>query len=332
MVCSPTAMESYTHRRIHDLLLKAKRPVFIADERIDGDSLGSSLAMADFLKGRGIRVPVFVSEPIPSKYRFLPNVDLCTTDATVFNDPSIDLVVSFDCSDASYVTRLLALCPARPMTINIDHHATNARYGQVNQVVVSSPATAEVVYRWFKENNVVPSREAATCLMTGICFDTTVFSNAGTNLRAFEAASELLMGGAKIQEVIRNMYQNRGVNVLRVWGAALERIRRHESKSVVATFLTRADIDGNGATDDEVDGLSNFLNQVTESDVLFVMRETPDGGIKVSMRSSGPDVAKVAAAMGGGGHRKAAGFSVGGVACTEEGCWGLVEKCCSMFE
>ncbi|MEI6511017.1 MAG: bifunctional oligoribonuclease/PAP phosphatase NrnA [Candidatus Uhrbacteria bacterium] len=325
-------MESYTHRRIHDLLLKAKRPVFIADERIDGDSLGSSLAMADFLKGRGIRVPVFVSEPIPSKYRFLPNVDLCTTDATVLNDPSIDLVVSFDCSDAAYVARLLATCPARPTTINIDHHATNARYGQVNQVVVSSPATAEVVYRWFKENNVVPSREAATCLMTGICFDTTVFSNAGTNLRAFEAASELLMGGAKIQEVIRNMYQNRGVNVLRVWGAALERIRRHDSKSVVATFLTRADIDGNGATDDEVDGLSNFLNLVTESDVLFVMREMPNGEIKVSMRSSGPDVAKVAAAMGGGGHRKAAGFSVGGVACTEDGCWELVEKCVSMIE
>lgn len=325
-------MESYTHKRIHDLLVAAKRPVFIADERLDGDSLGSSLALADFLKGRGVRVPVYVAEAIPAKYQFLPNVDLCTSDVSIFDDPTIDLVVTFDCSDAAFVNRLHALVPSRPTIINIDHHATNSRYGHVNQVVTASPATAEVVYRFFRENDLIPSRDAATCLITGICFDTTVFSNAGTNVRAFEAASDLLMDGARIQEAIRNLYQSRSVDVLRVWGAALERLRHHPDRAVVATFLTRADLDANGVTEDEVDGISNFLSLVTEADVLFVMRETADGGIKVSMRSTGPDVSRVAKAMGGGGHTKAAGFGVKGMVCDEKGCWELVEKSIGMLE
>ncbi|NBS41211.1 hypothetical protein EBS80_00945 [bacterium] len=327
-------MESYTHRKIHELLIAAKRPVFVADERIDGDSLGSSLAVADYLKGRGVRVPVFVSEAIPGKYQFLPNVELCTTDIGIFDDPAIDLVVSFDCSDASYVAKLVDRIPSRPQVVNIDHHATNARYGHVNQVVVASPATAEVVYRFFHENDIVPSRDAATCLITGICFDTTVFSNAGTNQRAFEAASDLLMGGARIQDAIRNLYQNRSVNVLRAWGTALERLRKHPTQAVVSTYLTRADIEDNGATHDEIEGLSNFLNLVTEADMLFVMRETEDGGVKVSMRSTGPDVSKIAKALGGGGHTKAAGFTIPGgqMTCDDAGCTALVERALAVLE
>jgi phosphoesterase RecJ-like protein len=328
-------MEAYTHRRIHDLILKAKRPVFVADERLDGDSLGSSLAMADWLRGRGVRVPVYISEPVPAKYRFLPGLDQCTTDRQIFNDPTVDLVVVFDCSDAWYVEKLLRpLDPLRPSVINIDHHASNPHYGAVNQVLTDAPATAEVIYRFFKENHLVPSREAATCLLAGICFDTTVFSNSATNGRALQAASDLVMGGGRIQTVIHRLYQNRSVNMLRVWGAALERLTRHPEKNIVWTFLTCADLEAHGASEEEVDGLSNFLNLVTEADILFVLREAKDGGVKVSMRSTGPDVSRLAKAMGGGGHAKAAGFTVPAdqMVCNNAGCWELVEKAINMIE
>jgi phosphoesterase RecJ-like protein len=332
-------MESYTHKRIYDLLVAARRPVLVADERVDGDSLGSALALADFLKARGVRAPVLVSAQVPAKYRFLPGADLCTADASVLHDARVDLVVILDCSDAGYIDRLYASRPpglpaSRPPVINIDHHATNPRYGDMNQVVVSSPATAEVVYRFFRENNVVPSRDAATCLITGICFDTTVFSNSATNQRAFEAASDLMMGGARIQEVVRNVYQNRSVEVLRIWGKALERLRGHGDRSAVATFVTRADMEEAGVSEDEVEGLSNFLNLVTDAETLFVFREGSDGSVKASMRSSGPDVSAVAKAMGGGGHRKAAGFTVaaGQMACDDAGCRALVERCLGMLD
>ena len=170
-------MEAYIHRRIHDLLLRAHKPVFISDERTDGDSLGASLAVADFMRGRGVTVPVFVSEPVPEKYLSMPNIGLCTHDPSVFEDPEIDLVISFDCSDANYVAKLVDLIPNRVTVINVDHHATNSNYGDLNQVIVESPATAEVVHNFFKENQIVPSRDAATCLLARICFDTTIFQN-----------------------------------------------------------------------------------------------------------------------------------------------------------
>jgi len=303
-------MESYIHRRIHDLLVRAHKPVFISDERTDGDSLGASLAIADFMRGRGVTVPVFVSEPVPEKYLSMPNIDLCTDDPVIFDDPEIDLVISFDCSDANYVNKLIKKIAGDVILINIDHHATNSNYGHLNQVIVESPATAEVVHGFFKENQIVPSRDAATCLLAGICFDTTIFQNSATNPRALDAASSLILSGAHVQDVIQMLFQNRSVNALRIWGIALERLYHHPELGTVSTFLTRADIEGNGVTDEEVDGLSDFLNLVTDADTLLVLRETNRGDIKVSMRTQSQNVASVAKAFGGGGHVKAAGFTL----------------------
>jgi phosphoesterase RecJ-like protein len=327
-------MESYTHKRIHDLLLRAKKPLFIADERIDGDSLGSSLAMVDYLKGLGRHVQVFVSTEVPEVYRFLPRIDHCTTDAAVFRDPDVDLVVSFDCSDGAYVGRLVATLPGHPTVVNIDHHATNPRYGHVNQVIVEAPATAEVVHGFFRTNNIVPSRDAATCLLTGICFDTTAFSNSGTNERSLAAASDLILHGAQVHDIIRHMFSSRSVDALRVWGTALERLERRGSSGVVCTYITQEDMRQHGVSEDEIEGLSNFLNLVVDAETMIVIRESVDGGVKASMRSLTKDVAKVAKAMGGGGHRLAAGFSLkpGETTADAEGCRALVEKIAGMLD
>ncbi len=302
-------METTVARQIFDLLRTAKKPVLISDKRIDGDSMGSSLAVLEYLKTLGKETQVYVPSEVPEKYRFLPNAERCTFDRAIFNDPEIDLVVSFDCSEAAYIQELMKLIPGRPTLVNIDHHATNARYGDVNLVVVGSPATAEVVHAFFRVNDVVPSRDAATCLLAGLCFDTTIFTNGGTDERAFAAASDLLLRGGRIQDVIRALFRNRTVDALRLWGTALERLEKHEPLGVLSTYLTRADLDGTGVSDDEADGLSDFLNLVTDAHTLVVMRETKDGAVKASMRSTKFNVSAVAKSFGGGGHMKAAGFS-----------------------
>jgi len=327
-VCGYTAMEAFTHRQIYDLLTNAARPVFICDERLDGDSLGSSLALALHLKDRGVSVPIYVSEAIPDQYQFLPGIEQTTTDVSIFQDPAVDLVVVFDCSDANFVQSLLRDMLHRPTLVNIDHHATNARYGDVNQVIVDSPATAQVVHQFFAENQIIPSRDMATCLLTGICFDTTVFSNSATGERALNAASDLMMCGGRIQDVIRHIYQSRSVSALRIWGEALSRLDTHAPSGAVFTFITVSDLEKSDLEPDEVDGLSNFLQLVVNAHTLFVIRETDAGEMKVSMRSSLHDVSRVAKAFGGGGHHKAAGFQTprGAFVCDEAGCHELVEK------
>jgi len=321
-------MELFTHKRIHELLLSAAHPVFVSDERIDGDSLGAALAMVNFMKQQGKHPKVFVAEPVPEQYRFMPHVDMCTTDIAVFNDERIDLVVVFDCSDSAFVSGLVERIPSSPTVVNIDHHKTNTRYGHVNQVLTDAPATAEVVYRFFEANHIVPTKEASTCLLAGLCFDTNIFSNSGTNERALDVASQLILSGARVQEVIRTMFHNRSISALRVWGSALERLADYPELRLVTTCLTRKDIEENHVTDDEIDGLSNFLNLVTDTDTLFVLRETKEGGIKVSMRSREQDVSAIAKAHGGGGHAKAAGFTIpeAKLVCTAEDCWKIDQQ------
>lgn len=322
-------MDGLLHKQVYEELLAAEHPVFICDERLDGDSLGSALAFVDVLKQHERPRPrVYVSDEIPAVYAHLPHIDMCTQDAGVFLDPTIDLIVVFDCSDEAFVRGLVGQHPGHPRVINIDHHKTNKHYGHVNVVMADAPATAEVVYRFYQENHLIPSREAATCLLTGLCYDTTAFSNSATNDRALQVASELVLCGARVQSVIRTLFKNRPVAVLRVWGAALERLHYNPEYDCVVTCITRKDIDDHKIGDEEIDGLSNFLSLVTDTDTLYVFRETADGHVKASMRSSSRDVSAIARAHGGGGHEKAAGYTVkdAKLVCGEDGCWKVEKK------
>ena len=320
-------MEQLTHRRILDLLLNAQNPVLVSDVRLDGDSLGSVMAMYHFLHQHGKASRVYVAEAVPEQYQFLPDVHVCSTDATMFNDSTIDLVVVFDCSEAAFVSSLVDRIDGNPTVINMDHHKTNPKYGHVNQVLVDAPATADVVFRFFEANHIIVTKHISTCLLAGLCFDTNMFSNSATNERALNTASQLILYGARVQDVIRTMFQNRSVGALKVWGSALERLTDHPEIRVMTTVLTRVDIETHQVTDDEIDGLSNFLNLVADTDTLFVLRETKMGGIKVSMRSRTQDVSKIASAFGGGGHAKAAGFTLSNASLVEgDSIWCVLQK------
>jgi len=303
-------MEALKAQQIYRKLLEAKHPLFLLDERIDGDSLGSCLAMADHFLSLGKEIAIYTVQPIPERYQFLPHLHLCTTDVTLLADPTIDLIVFFDCSDTTFVKQITTSIPAEPLVINIDHHATNSLFGHYNYVVTHASATAAVIYSIFRQNNIVPSKQAATCLLTGLCFDTTSFTNDATDQQAFFIASELIRLGAKSQEVVRSIIANRSIATLRVWGVALERLRAHKLYGVVSTFITRADMEEHGVSDEEVDGLANFLHFVSDAHTLFLLKETAEGGVKASMRSTARDISKIAKLFGGGGHKKAAGFTI----------------------
>ncbi|MBU0646046.1 bifunctional oligoribonuclease/PAP phosphatase NrnA [Patescibacteria group bacterium] len=319
-------MQSYIHRQIHEELLKAKHPVLISDERIDGDSLGSSLAMADYLKRLGHDIQVYVPKPVPEQYHKLPLMDLCTDDQAIFQNADIDLVAVFDCSDPDYVSRLVEQIPRSVKVINIDHHATNPGYGDINQVVATAPAASQIVFDFYQENKIIPSRDAATLMLMGICSDTGVFTNGATNAGSLDAGSELILRGAQVQDIIRLLFRNRSVEALRIWGAALGRLVEHQPTGFVWTFLTKQDMESSGVSEEEIGGLSNFLSLVTDVDTLIVFRDSIEGGVKVSMRTRSGNVAEIATAFGGGGHIKAAGFSLDNSYLTlKDETWGIVQ-------
>lgn len=319
-------MQAFIHRQINEELQKARRPVLISDERIDGDSLGSSLAMADYLKRQGRDVKVYVPKPVPEQYLNLPLMGLCTHDQAIFNDPEIDLILVFDCSDPDYVSRLVEQIPRSVKVINIDHHTTNPGYGDINQVVTTAPAASQIVFDFYQENKIIPSRDAATLMLMGIFSDTGAFSNGATNAESLDVGSQLILHGAQVQEILRLLFQNRSVEALRLWGAALGRLYEHQATGFVWTFLTNQDMESAGVSEEEIGGLSNFLSMVTDVDTLVVFRDSQEGKVKASMRTRSGNVAEIATAFGGGGHIKAAGFSLdNSYIAVKDDIWGIVQ-------
>lgn len=286
----------------------SRAPLMISDRRTDGDSLGAALSLAHWFDAQGVSPRVHVSDELPPQLALLPGSDWCFSGNI---DAPADLVLVCDCSEESYVEEVLRLLPGvRPVVINIDHHDTNPLYGDVALVVPEAPATSELVFRCIHEMQREMPANMALCLMVGLGFDTTFFRNGATNERAFFMASELLSGGVRLTDVMRVVYGHRTAKVLRLWGVALQRLRQHPDLGIVSTCLTQKDFMSLGLDEATIDGLSDFLGLALRLPALAVFRETKEGNVKVSLRARKGNVSRLAQAFGGGGHEKAAGFTL----------------------
>ncbi|MBI2550797.1 DHH family phosphoesterase [Candidatus Uhrbacteria bacterium] len=291
-------------------IMAASRILIVPDKRVDGDSLGSSLALADILIQEGKQVVVLVSELVPPLYQFLPHLSLCTQDVSKAKALNPDLIISFDCSDAPYIESLRPSFPPGVLLINVDHHATNSRYGDLNLVDEKAPATAELLYRLLNYVRQKISPPAALCLLAGIGFDTSLLRNSNTNEASFRMIADLVRLGGRLPVIQQALTKSHSVASLRLWGLAFDRLHEHKPFGFISTFITRADLALADVDEEEVGGLSNFLKFVLNIDTLLVLRENQAGGVSCSMRSSHRDVSLIARAFGGGGHTRAAGFTV----------------------
>ncbi|MFH1631596.1 MAG: DHH family phosphoesterase [bacterium] len=319
-------MSTLLYKQIKDQIDRAEHILLLTDERIDGDTLGSTLGMYHVLREMGKRVDVFSPKPISDSLKFIPGVEVIQTDDKVFEVDGIDLVMIFDCSDGVCVMDRLPKMKRRVPLIAIDHHTTNPGYGDINLVEPEASSAADVVWRFIKFAKYPVNADAAQAILTGICTDTIIFSTTSTNSASLEAAVELTKLGAKLQEIVRRTMMNQSVAALKLWGMAFERLHRNEEFGAVATAITRRDLRKIGALEEELVGLVSFIYTMLDgADVTLVLRETDDGGVKGSLRSTICDVAELAARRGGGGHKNAAGFKVQNARLVEkDGVWEIV--------
>ena len=154
----------------------------------------------------------------------------------------------------------------------------------------------------------------ATSLLTGIITDTDNFSNPATSAASLKVAGELLRIGANLKLINKKVTQNKTVNLLKLWGEVFSRLNKNESLGLVYTYITRADFERYGISDSEAEGIANFLNNLGEAKIALILKETPDGKVKGSLRTTKDDVdvSSIAQRLSGGGHRKAAGFTTEG--------------------
>jgi len=295
--------------RIAEALQSRRNVLLLNHVSPDGDCLGSTLALARALWGRGQRATVGSSDGVPGMYRFLPGSDRVVSELPA--GETFDAVVFMECSSPDRAGALAARAAGVALWVNIDHHLSNTGFGHLILLDVDAGAVAEVVYPVVRALHPI-DRDIATCLLTALLTDTGSFHYASVTPQSFLLAADLLRAGASPTAVYSEVYENRSAASLRLLGLALSALALAEGGRVAWTTVTQAMLRETGTTMEDSEGIVGALRSIRGVQAALLLKEEPDG-IRVSLRAQGGVRANVIAeAFGGGGHAAAAGFTFRG--------------------
>jgi phosphoesterase RecJ-like protein len=284
----------------------------VTHENVDGDALGSLVAMHAILRALGKdSVAVIAADefPLPPEYRFFA-LDGLRTEAP--EDIGSRTAIFLDCGNLDR-NPLAALREAEPL-LNIDHHHDNTRFGTVNHVVDEASCTAEIVWDLMQGLGVALTPTIAEALYVGLVTDTGRFSYENTTPRAHQMAAQLIEAGVDAASLYRRIYEGVPFAKLELLARALSSTRRYDDGTLTIAVLSGEDFEATGAEDSYSEGIVDHLRAVGGTKVAALIREVRGGrggAVKVSLRASDDevDVSAIARTFGGGGHRRAAGFS-----------------------
>jgi bifunctional oligoribonuclease and PAP phosphatase NrnA len=288
------------------------RFVITTHENPDGDALGSLLAakLAFDELGKDSVMVLHSDAPLPGEYLFMPLAELRRRWP---DDVSERVLVALDCANESRIADPDILGRV-PLTLDIDHHHDNTRFGDINLVDASASSTGEVLRDVLRELDVELTPSIAEPLYIALVTDTGRFQYTNTTPKALRLAAELVEAGANVHRIFQGVYESVQFAKLKLLARALERARVYEGGRIVISYLLRTDFADVRAAEPYSEGIIDYLRAVEGADMAVLIREPPreDGPTRrVSLRASIDelDVSAIARKSGGGGHRQAAGFS-----------------------
>ncbi len=277
----------------------------------DGDAIGSSLALALSLKNAGKKVVVYIEEDIPTVYRFLPGTELMSFSDS--QDEAMDLNIALDTGDVGRLATRGEVFFKAPCTINIDHHVTNTKYALLNFVDASSASTGEIIYTLLKKLKYTIDKDIATCLYTALSTDTGGFKYSNTTAETHRIAAELLSTGIDIGELSQRIFDNTTFTKLKLTQKSIELLELLQDDKLAVVALSQEDLNSTGAKDEDCDGIVNIGRSIEGVEVSLLVKEKSNNEVRINLRSKTyVDVSEIAAAFGGGGHKRAAGCTVNG--------------------
>jgi bifunctional oligoribonuclease and PAP phosphatase NrnA len=272
----------------------------------DGDAIGSLLGMYCALKEMGKTAYPVAIENFPNTYSFLCGCKDVITDVGIIRE-SPQWIISLDAAEESRIAGDISRFRKNATLINIDHHPTNPRFGQINYVDAAATSTSEIVHLLLKQAGYSISSDVGKCLYTGIITDTGGFRFSGVTARTFQIASEVLSPGFDVYEVTRYLYEEFPLHRVKLEGLVLERIEEYFSGSLFLSCLYLKDFDETGASISDTENLVNRLREVQGVRVGVLLTQVSEDATRVSFRAKDLDVSLIAKELGGGGHRYAAG-------------------------
>ena len=290
------------------------RFVVTSHDNPDGDALGSLLATHLALGALGKDSVMVLGGPslLPDEYRFL-ELERRGLLRESPADADTRVLVAVDCAQENRVVAT-DLFDTTTLTVNVDHHHDNTRFGDVDLVVDEASSTAEVLADLFDDLGVALTPEIAEALYTAVVTDTGRFQYSNTTPKSLRLAARLVEAGADVTKVFVEVYESTPFPKLKLLARALEHATELADGRIVISELRREDFEAAGAEEPYSEGIIDHLRAVDGAELVALVRELPAGAAarrKGSLRShpDGVDVSAIARGFGGGGHKRAAGFS-----------------------
>ena len=276
----------------------------------DGDAIGSSLALASFLRSIGKAVTVHYQDPVPDLYAVLPGVDsVCAH----IPDTDFDVAVVLDIGERKRAGKEFCAFSRVGTTINLDHHLSCDTFGDYNLIDCQAAATGILVYRIAHAFGYRFDRETALCIYVAIITDTGSFRYSNANREAFTIAGEMIECGVNAWDVAEQLYENQPQKRLELLARCLPTLEVFKDGQAASVSVTSDMYAASGADSELTDGFVNYPRSVRGVEVAIFFRQLEERKFKVGFRSKGKvNVAAFSAALGGGGHHNAAGCTVDG--------------------
>ena len=312
-------------------ILNSENMLLASHENPDYDALGSMLALAIGLKSIGKDIELYNSNKIPNQLKFLPEWKIIKNELSQLKG-NYDSILLLDCTDiyrpgkefGDYINTYLGSRSGSDQKsenlklIIIDHHNTNSADSDISLVDVDAASTGILVYKLLRAIGIEINKDIADCLLSTIIGDTGSFRYSNTNSEALKIAGELLEAGADLPMITRAIYENEPLNKIKLISEALNTLEIDETAKIASVYVDESMYKMTDTSREDTEGIVNILRSIDGVSVAIFFKQDPINGSstptwKVSLRSKyDVDVSKIAQEFGGGGHIKAAGFSIEG--------------------
>lgn len=303
-----------TLSQIAKFILESKKIGITYHVSPDGDAVGSVLALLNGLKSLNKNCYVISKDSLSDNLKFLKGSEEIIGDVVEATNDT-DIVVVLDCGNLDRVSANLNEFTGT--IINIDHHLSNDKYGDINYIDSKAAATAEIVFELlgymgisFNDENNSLLKEIGTCIYTSIVTDTGAFRHSNVTERTHAISAALKKIGVDNTNIYQNLFDNKDFSRIKIIGKALSSMQLILNGKVALLEIDKDFTTDLGVDVGDTSDIISYGLQIKGVEVTLLLKEVEDG-VKASLRAkSYVDVRKIAEIFGGGGHVRASGIKI----------------------
>ena len=301
-------VNSHSLGEIAEKIFEANSMLLFPHISIDGDALGSCVALCKALREKGKDAYILIEEELPSYLKFMDK-GYCTFDSNIIKEP--DLCICVDCGELKRFPNRSAKFLSGKFSVCIDHHKTSQPFTDYYYIAPEVAATGELIFQLLKSVDVEIDKEMGEAIFAAITTDTGNFQYSNTTRDTLITVVELFDIGIDNNAVSVELYENISIEKLAITNKVMETLELSENGKVAIAYVTQDMLKETGAVIDDTEGVVQTLRSINSVEIAAFLREIKPSVIKVGLRAKRyGDVAAIAQSFGGGGHTKASGCTI----------------------